>query len=630
VTRVESEAAVEARPGPLPAPTPERDHWLVSDPLRTGFLLVLVLTMAVRFNILRDSYFITDDFMLMSRAAESPLGWDYLTRVHTGHFEPVGFGVMWVLAHVAPWNWGAAMTLLLAGQLVVAVLVWRLLVELFGRRPLTLVPFGLYCLTPLTAPATTWLSAAIIWLPLMAAVAGGTLQHVRYVRSGHLRHAVGAVLWLLLGFLSFEKVLILLPYLVVLTFAVQPQARFTARSIARLAQRTWVVWAGYAVAATAYLVVYASSARQSEGSERLVAPSPGQLWDFTYLSIFRTFVPASLGGPWSWQPISYAGALVDSPRVFDWACWIAAAAMVTASLACRRHMSRHWLSLLTYLAGSMAALAAGRVAFGGSIVALETRYLADAAIPLVVAIGTALMPLRGEPEPWMPVVARLRRSLSATAVAGALAAVLVTVSALSLHAVNAYAARSAENPHRPFVESVRASLKSLPDGAEIYDTALPVDIVGPIFEEYNLVSRFVAPVLSEKERERVYTQREFTRPYYLDPTGRFQQMAVVGAESPTLPEGSCGWNARAGQVAIPLDSRAFPWQWAVRIGYLADKDTTARVVLGQAEQEVHLDEGLGEVFVTLVGGGNSVEIQGLDPAAHVCVGDVQVGNPAPK
>ena len=630
MTRVEPDTAPETLDDRGTKEGSTRDHWLVSDPVRTGFLLILAFTMAMRFNILRDSYFITDDFMLMSRAVESPMGWAYLTRVHTGHFEPVGFAVMWVLAHAAPWNWGAAMVVLLAGQLAVAILVWRLLVELFGRRPLTLVPFLLYCLTPLTVPATTWLSAAIIWLPLMAAVAGGALHHVRYVRTGHARNAAGAVLWLVFGLLSFEKVLIVLPYLVVLTVAVQPSLQPTVRGLIALARRTWLVWVGYALATIAYLAVYATSAQQSQGSDRLFAPSPGQLWDFTYLSIFRTFVPAALGGPWSWQPISYAGALVDSPRVFDWACWIAAALIVTASLAFRRHMSRHWLSLLVYLGGSMAALAVGRVAFGGSIVALETRYLADAAIPLVVALGAALMPLRDEEEPWLPVVARLRHRAAPTALAAGSAATLVVFAALSLHAINAYAARSAQNPYRPFVENVRTSLASLPDDAEVFDTALPVDIVGPIFEEYNQVSRFIAPLLSDAERQQLYARREWTQPYFLDSTGRFQRMAVEGSESPVLAEGSCGWNVRGGQVAIPLKSRAFPWQWAVRVGYLSDKDTTAHLVLGQAEQEVHLRKGLGEVFVTMVGGGSSVELQGIDQAAHVCVGDVQVGNPAPK
>jgi len=619
-----------ARPDEATVTQPSaQDHWLASDPVRTGFLLVLVVSLAVRFNVLRDSYFITDDFMLSSRAAESPFTLDYLVRVHTGHLEPIGFAVMWVLAHLAPWNWGAALTVLIIGQLVVAVMVWRLLVELFGKRPLTLVPFAMYCLTPLTAPATTWLSAAIIWLPLMAAVAGGTRQHARYLRTGRTRHALGAVVWLLVGFASFEKILVLLPYLVVLTVALSPGVRVGVRSLLALLRRTWVVWLGYVVVTLGYLALYLRSSG-GDGADRLFAPSPAQLWDFTYLSLFRTFIPGALGGPWSWQPAGYAGALVNSPRVFDWVCWIASAAIVCASLAMRRRMSRHWIALLTYLVGSMAVLAAGRVAFGGSIVALETRYLADAAIPLVVAVGCALMPLRGEKDPWLPITWRLGDVVPAGArfAAGVLVGTLVV--GLSLHAVNGYAGFSAANPYRPFVESVRTSLAALPESAEVYDTALPVDIVGPIFEEYNLVSRFVAPMVDDKTRRAMYSRTSYTHPYFLDASGHFQRMAVLGAESPELPAGSCGFNVVNGTVVVPLGSNAFDWQWAVRVGYLADRDTAATIVLGDDEQEVQLHKGLGEVFVTLVGTGDRVTIHGVDESANVCIGDVQVGNPVPK
>ncbi|MEO7423477.1 MAG: hypothetical protein ABIU87_13950, partial [Ornithinibacter sp.] len=143
-----------------------QDHWLVRDPIRTGFLVILFISLGVRFNILRDNYFITDDFMLFSRAVEAPLGWDYLGRVHTGHFEPVGFAVMWLLAHLAPWSWGACVGVMMGGLALVFTLVWRLLIEVFGRRRMILVPFALFCFSPLILPATTWLSAAIIWIPL--------------------------------------------------------------------------------------------------------------------------------------------------------------------------------------------------------------------------------------------------------------------------------------------------------------------------------------------------------------------------------------------------------------------------------------------------------------------------------
>ena len=163
--------------------------WLLRDPLRAVAIVLTVIALGVRLSVVKDSFFITDDFMLSARAVESSFGWDYLTRVHTGHFEPIGFGTMWLLAHLAPLNWTVAVIVLIAGQVVLAVLVWSLLVELFGRRWLLLLPYGIFCLTPLTLPAFTWLSAAIIWLPLMIAIAGALRSHTRYVRHGRSRDA---------------------------------------------------------------------------------------------------------------------------------------------------------------------------------------------------------------------------------------------------------------------------------------------------------------------------------------------------------------------------------------------------------------------------------------------------------
>lgn len=616
---------------PLPtAAVVTEDHWLVRDPIRTGFLVILLVSLGVRFNILRDSYFITDDFMLFSRAVESPLNWDYLGRVHTGHFEPVGFAVMWLLAHLAPWSWGAAVGTMMLGLLLVFVLVWRLLVEVFGRRGMTLVPFALLCFSPLVLPATTWLSAAIIWIPLMASVAGTTRHHVRFLRSGRTADAVKAVAWLTLGLLSFEKTVVILPYLVVLTIAMQPTLALTRNGLWMAIKATRRIWVAYAVTTVAYLAVYSTSLARDEGRASLVIPSPGQVWDFTYLSVFRTFVPSALGGPWRWQPVGYGGALVDSPRFFDWLALIVVAGLIVATVATRRGMVRHWSALLTYIAFSLGLLAAGRVALGGPILALETRYLADAAIPLAMVVGAALMPLRGEPEPWLPFATQLREQWPARvrAVSGLVA--LGSVLMLSLHAMNSYAAISSTNPYRPFVENVEQSLRDLPQEAQIYDTALPVDIVGPIFEEYNLVSRFIAPKLTPGQRSSLSERREFTNPFFLDSTGRFQPMRVNGAASPTPLPGSCGWPAVNGSVTVPLSSSAFPWGWVVRIGYLTDGDTAAVIHLGDAEQEVHLKKGLGEVFVNLVGSGDEVRVDGMDPDVNVCVGDAQVGNPATK
>lgn len=612
-----------------PGPEAEQTPWLLRDPIRTGFLAIVALMVAVRFNILRDSYFVTDDFMLQSRAVEHELGWDYLTRVHTGHFEPIGFGFMWLLTKVAPWNWDVAMLAMLVAQVLVAILVWRMLTELFGRRGLILIPFALYCLTPLTIPAFTWLSAAIIWLPLTAALAGGIANHVVYLRSGKWEDAVWAIFWYCFGLASFEKIVIYLPFIAVLSLAVSPTLRITVRDILGLLRRTWLVWAGYAAASVVYLVIYLDGSSRAEASADVVAPSVGQLGDFVYMSLFRTMIPGALGGPWDWFPVSYAGAMVASPRFFDWACWIVFGAIVVLSLLTRRRIGRAWFALLLYVGGSITALAVGRVALSGPAAALETRYLADAIVPLIVVVGMCLMPLDDEEDAWLP---NARRWLAAVPrstlvwVSGVACAVWL---ALALHSANGYAEFAAGNPHKDFVETTRQSLSALPEGSQVFNTKVPNGVMDGLFDEWISVHSFVAPVATEQQRGDMTSREVFTQPLVLAPDGTFQAMRVDGMASPEPFEGLCGWQSEDGRVTVPLTDTAFEWDWAVRIGYLAGSDTQGTVRLGSASLEVELHEGLGELTVHLVGGGSEVVIDGLDPTVNVCVGDAQVGSPVP-
>lgn len=598
-----------------------------SEPVTFVFLLVTGLALAVRGSILKDAYFITDDFMLSARAMENPLSWSYLTRVHTGHFEPIGFAVMWFLAHLAPLNWGWTVIVLLLGQLFLSVMVWRLLVELFGSRPLTLVPFVIFAFTPLTLPAFTWLSAAIIWLPLMIAIAGAMKWHARYVRVGGWRPALAATAWFVVGLASFEKIAVFLPYIVVFTLAVSPSTSLRPRSLIGLIRRTWMVWAGYLLASIGYLLIYLPGYRSLGNDTPVTAPHTGTLGDFTFLSIFRTLIPSTFGGPWSWQRVSYALGIVDSPRAFDWACWVLALLLIVTSIILRNRIARSWAALIVYLLGSIATVAMGRVAYGGSIVALETRYLADAAIPLVVTIGCCLLPLRGEHEPWTDAGRQLRTRLprhAAPAVGVAWAALVI---ALSFNSMNGYAAITGSNPSRAFVTATRDSLQSLPQEAQIYDTELPGQIIGPIFGDYNLVSRYLSPLVSRERDQDTRTRSSYTTPYVMDANGSLRPMRVQAAAeaSPFL---DC-WVVNDGRITVPLTTALFPWGWAVRIGYLSDQDFDATVQLGKGTVAAHFAEGLGEVYVRTTGAGDRLLITGVPSSAKVCVGDAQVGTPVP-
>ena len=588
-------------------------------------LLVLVVTLSMRFTIIKDSFFNTDDFVLTTRAVED-LGWGYFTQIDTGHFSPFALAVMWLLAHVSPWNWGVTAFALILGELAAAVLVWRLLKELFGRRLLILAPFALYCLSPLTAPAFTWLAAALAALPLMAALAGALCHHARYLRLGRGRDVVAATLWVLFGMASFEKILIYFPFVVVLTLALSPATNLRPRPMLALVQRTWPIWISYLATAAAYVTFYLTRSGALDGRSLIALPSAGQFWDFVNISFLRTFVPGAFGGPWAWA----TEGLANSPRAFEWICWILALGVVGGTLMLRHRIGRAWASLGVYLLCSFVLIGVGRLPYYDSWIGLAMRYLSDAVLPLTIVVGMCLMPLRGQANPWLPLAQSISTVVPRAVRVGIGSAASLMVVALAFHSLNGFAVIATTKPYRAFVLNAQESLAALPAGAQVYDRSLPVDVVGPLFLEYNLTSRFLAPVANAKRLHEMYTLKSYTNPYYLAEDGRFVPMTVVGMKSPAPLPGLCGWVSKDGQITVPLTGSAFVWNWAVRVGYLADRDTRATIVLGKDRQTVQLHEGLGEVYLPLVGGGNEVRIEGLSPDAKVCVGDVQVGAPAPK
>jgi hypothetical protein len=357
--------------------------------------------------------------------------------------------------------------------------------------------------------------------------------------------------------------------------------------------------------------------------------TPGEipLTDFVYLSVFRTFIPATFGGPWDWQPTSYALAIVDSPRAFDWVMWILAAVVLFGSLLVRRHVGRFWLALGVYLLGSLATIAAGRVAYGGAIVALETRYLADATVPLVVTLGACLMPLRGEAHPWTSTGRDLLAAVPRRVGVVAVAVMAVIVTGISFHAMGGYARFSTGNPARAFVTNTVSSLERLPADARVWDTEVPGGIIGPLFAQYNLTSRYLSPLQDEQTRADVRTRRAFTNPYVLSQDGSLVPMGMSEVAR-SVPRTGC-YTSTGGTIEVPLTQRVAEWGWAVRLGYLADQSTVASVTLGDDTVSVPFTKGLGQVWLSFVSAGDRITVSGISPGVNFCVGDAQVGFPAP-
>jgi hypothetical protein len=295
----------------------------------------------------------------------------------------------------------------------------------------------------------------------------------------------------------------------------------------------------------------------------------------------------------------------------------------------RRRIGRAWAALLVYLLCSLAVVSVGRLQYG-AWTGLATRYLSDAILPLTVVAGMCLMPLRGEVDAWLPFARSLSMSVPRTTRRWIGSGASLMVVALALHSLSGFAARVTTTPYRSFTLTTRQSLAELPASAQVYDQPLPVAVVGPLFGEYNLASRFLAPVATAVRRKEMYTLKRYTNPYYLTKEGHFVPMTVVGVKSPARPPGTCGWTSQEGRIAVPLNGSAYIWNWTVRVGYLASQDTPATIVLGDDRQKVQLHKGLGEVYLPMTGGGKEVRVEGLEPGANVCVGDIQVGTPAPR
>jgi hypothetical protein len=536
---------------------------------------------------------------------------------------------MWAFAHFAPVNWPLTVAVLILAQGVLLAAVWRLLREVFGRRALIIVPFAYFAFSTLTLPAFTWLSAAILWIPLGLAAAGALRQHTLYLRTLSPRHAWTAFAWLLLGMASFEKVLVLLPYLAAFSFVVVPQLQLRRRSITALLRQTWLLWTGYALLTLAYVAYYLRGAGMSDTDSVFRAPSVAELGDFAYKSLLQAFIPSALGGPWDWTPVSPATAIVSSPVAFDWTMWLVAAVLVVVALTVRRLAARAFISLAVYLVFSILTLAISRVPVVGAVAGLETRYVADAVIPLALTLGVCLMPVLGERSPWLPVLVRFPRAQLERAFRVSALVLAVAVLGLSVRAMGGYAAIHAGNPHRAFVENARLSLATLPESAQVFDVGLPVDVIGPLFLEYNESSRFLAPFATEERRREMYTLTQYTNPYVLNPSGKLVPMTVDGISSPAPMEGLCGWSDDDGEVSVPLSAGVFPFGWTVRVGYLASAPTTAVAHLGDGRRELGLEQGLGEVYFRIEGGGDQLRLTDLDPDVRICVGDVTVGNAVP-
>ncbi|MER6577218.1 hypothetical protein [Nonomuraea sp. NPDC001023] len=607
---------IKPRPGTVitvPGPVARAARWVRRHGVLLAGLLLVAAAVAGKAAVVQEAYFKEDDYEFVARAMESDLSFDYLTRIHFGQFMPGGFLVAWLVSRLHPFDWGWAAGTVLALHALAALGVLRMLRVMFGRRPATLVPLLVFLLAPVTVPALAWWAAGLNTVFLQVALPMAVASHWHHLRTGRLRHAVAAALWVLVGLLGFVKGFALPLLLFALTAIYHGGLRAALR-------RYLAAWAMYATVLVAFgaLYVQRSLSAPNTGALPIFDQALGFLWEL----LGKTFATTVLGGPWRW----FAGGdwgVASPPLPLVIASLVVLAALVAVTSRYRRRAVLAWATLLGYLlvADALPVLW-GRVHLLGSFVGTDTRYVADAVPLLALVVGLVLLPLRGEAEPY-------RRALPARErVTGAAGATLGLFAGASLVTVTLFAGYLGAERRHDYIETARAELARAAPDSVIYDRLVPTEVLPNSYRTYSLTSRVLGALATPALRARMQAPPAALDGLVFDDQGRLRPVDVQGIPLVPTTRDRC-WPVTGGTVQVPLDNRVTRVEGTlVRLGYAARSDTTVTLWMGDRATDMKLRAGFGRVFVLAVPDADRIVVHDVPPG--LCLGDVTPGQAVPR
>lgn len=593
--------------------------------------------MLARTLIAAQGWFYWDDLTLQSQARAHPTpDLSLLFADHDGHLMPGAWLVEWLLAQLAPLNWSAAVLTLAVLQLAAAVAVawacWILCPATFRVRDLSLpwaaVPLGIYLLSPLTLPATTWLAAAVNALPMHAALAMMlghavlALRHPAPSRSSTHAHLGASVLWLICGLLFNERALFLGPLIIVILccFALasgrlRPQFRGITQLAVILAVPT-ILWS------VLYLVRIGDprAARSSLGSlPTSDAPTgdPATLLDLLSHGYGLALLPTAAGGPWQWDRWHPGPPFADPGPAGVIAGLLVIISLLGWTIRQRPRLLVAWLPVLVYPLLPIGALAIARSGPGTSAEIIQTlRHLSEVAVLAALTLAFLLAHYLREPgsrterahndrAPEKPT----SRSPWVLAV-GALLLFLVSATFSNL----SYARVWADQPGRGYFGNLRAELAER--GEPILDQAVPLEVLLPVVNPDNLLSRLLPGA----------TATAISDPVLVDRQGMLIDAALVTFRStPPGTEPGCGTRVGAAGASLELDGPLVERDWVLQFNYFAEAAGTVGIALNDATVDVPVTAGLNQVFIALPGGGTELHLHPGEDLGEFCVGASQIG-----
>jgi NADH:ubiquinone oxidoreductase subunit 6 (subunit J) len=578
---------------------------------------LVVCQLAFRAWMTYSSWYTFDDFNFISRTRNAGIGVETTMEAYAGHLMPAGLYLSWLADELAPFDFRVNATVLLAMQVLADAGAVVMLVRLFGARPGILPPLAVYLFCVISVPVAIWWAAGVNQIPMQITLFWALASHVAYLRTQRSRHLLTTMAWLLFGLLFYEKVLLVLGALAIITLAY-----FTT---GRLSDRLRQVWHEYRPAAVAYallgggyLAVYAEHALNFSPREA----GNDALGEVISNMVFQAYLPAVVGGPFQWLQggpqfsLAAPSSLVVLASVGVW--WL----VLREAFRSRSNAFRAWLVPAFFLLCDIVLVVAGRASFVGPLLSLDFRYQGELPAATAIALACCTMTIVGAKETVE------RRAPSAllddhrrVATATAVVAVLGVVGSLQyLHHW------TGTMPAKPYFGRLLGSLSAAQDPVPLVDAPVPAFVMWPLGYPENALSHVLRAQAGEIDFRRVATDDL----QVVDSTGTPVPAVVttVRRNEPGRREG-CGWSVARRSVSVPLDGPVAFGGWWVRVGYLASARGPMTVTAGDASYTTVVEPGVHALY--LEGGGtfDAVTFSALPRGVRLCTDDIVVGRVRP-
>lgn len=564
------------------------------------------------------SYWEGDDLLFIEKVfAPGGTSPSVLLTGIAGHVMPGGLSLTWLVNRIAPYDYTAAAALLCLVQLLASVGFVRLLLVAFGRRWGIIPPLVLYLTSAFAVQSAVWWATGIQALPVQAAFGWALASQITYLRTRRKSSALVAVAWVLFGLAFYEKTILTIAALAIVTLA------YFTRGTTR--ERLGQVWRDYRFSAVANLVVGAGylalylryGLNFSPGNAATVPIGPT-----ADVLLLRSWAAAAIGGPLSWThtpdaPVSFAAP----SSAFVVLAWLVIVLVVRELIRSRSRSLRALALPGFYLLSDLLLVVAGRSSMIGPVIGYEYRYLSELSIVTAAGLAFAVLPLRGAVE---PVVVR-RRSWLLDARRPAIVACVVLALLGTWSTAGYFTNWHRDQTSRAYFTNLIHDSETARRGTAVVDAPVPDTLLWPIAYPANTPSHLLRPL----DLPVRYVTAATDHLVIAGRDGHLRPVELTHVHRGVAPRHAvCANRVGSGMRRIPLTGVAHARGLWVRVGYIAAGNSAVTVGAGGLAQQTSVSHGLHYLY--FAAGSRpfrSVTLGGMVGGTFLCTDDITVGRP---